>query len=90
LLEVSYADSSSSYPKDFELYDYAKALYERERKKPKPPKPLLDGFEVMKILNLKPGPAVGKAIKKLEDAQLIGKIKTKDEAEKFVKGLKVS
>lgn len=49
------------------------------------PKPLLDGNEVMKLLNLKPGPAVGEALRALREEQLAGKIRTAAAARAFLK-----
>ncbi|MFH1540380.1 MAG: HD domain-containing protein [Elusimicrobiota bacterium] len=56
----------------------------RQRKKIIPKK-ILNGFEVMKILKIPESPIVGKILKELEEAQVLKKIKTKSEAEKFIK-----
>jgi site-specific recombinase XerC len=48
-----------------------------------PPK-LLSGDEIMEILNIKPSPELGKIITALRDAQLSGKINTRDEAIEFI------
>lgn len=48
-------------------------------------KPLLDGNDVMKILNLNEGPEIGRVIKKLREAQLNGVIHTKEDAENYIK-----
>ena len=48
-------------------------------------KPILSGYEIMDILNIKPGPQVGKIIRMLLDAQAEGKVKTKEEAIRFIK-----
>ena len=48
-------------------------------------KPLLDGNEIMKILGIKPGKIVGILKKELVNAQIEGKVKNKEEAEKFIK-----
>lgn len=89
LLEVSRIDSTSSYlgaedKLDYELYNRAKALYDKESKKPKI-KPLVSGHDVMREFKIEPGPRVGKILKMIEDAQLEGKIKTEDEALKYAK-----
>ncbi len=52
------------------------------------PKKLLNGFEIMKILKIPEGPLVGKILNNLEEAQVLKKIKTKNEAKKFIKGIK--
>ena len=90
LLLVWRADGEASYigergKLDLSLYNYAKKLYQEELKRPKPPKPLLNGNEIMKILKIKEGPKVGEILEKLKEAQLEGKIKTKKEAENYLK-----
>ncbi|WP_456484556.1 HD domain-containing protein [Desulfurobacterium sp.] len=49
-------------------------------------KPLLSGKEIMEIKGLNEGKAVGKIKEKLLEFQALGLIKTKDEAEKIIKG----
>ncbi|MDO8734475.1 MAG: HD domain-containing protein, partial [Elusimicrobiota bacterium] len=51
------------------------------------PKKLLNGFEIMKILKIPESPLVGKILEELEEAQVLKKIKTKNEAEKFIKNI---
>jgi tRNA nucleotidyltransferase/poly(A) polymerase len=48
------------------------------------PKPLLDGKEIMSLLNLKPSKIIGEIIEELIEMQLASEIKTKDEAIKYV------
>ncbi len=48
-------------------------------------KPLLNGEEVMKILGIRPGPEVKKALELLIDAQAEGRIATREEAEEYLK-----
>ncbi len=52
----------------------------------KSPKSMLDGNEIMEILNLKPCKKIGEIMEKLVLAQISGEIRTKDEAREFVKG----
>jgi len=59
-------------------------VYFYEKDLVKPPR-LLDGNEVMKILNIPPGPIVGKILKALEEAQVEKKVINKSEAEEFIK-----
>ncbi len=47
--------------------------------------PLLNGHEIMAILNIPQGRIVGEIKKKLEEAQMEGKVKTKEEAVEFIK-----
>ncbi|MBI5813216.1 MAG: HD domain-containing protein [Meiothermus silvanus] len=49
------------------------------------PKPLLDGREVMRLLNLEPGPKVGQAIAALLEAQAIGEVQSRTEAASFLR-----
>jgi tRNA nucleotidyltransferase/poly(A) polymerase len=53
------------------------------------PAPILNGREVMKILNLKPSKKVGEILEALREAQLNGKIKNQTEAVKFIKKIKI-
>ena len=92
LLQVWKADGKASWlgdekEIDLSLYDYAKELYEKEQKRPKPPKSLLNGNDVMKILKIESGPRVGEVLTALVDTQLEDKVKNKKQAEKFVKNL---
>lgn len=54
----------------------------------KPLPKLLDGNEIMQILNISPSPKLGEILSSLHEAQLIGDITTKDEAISFVKSHK--
>ncbi|TYT22695.1 CCA tRNA nucleotidyltransferase [Dictyoglomus thermophilum] len=49
------------------------------------PKPLLSGHEIMQLFNLQPSPLVGILKEKLIEAQIEEKIKTKEEAIRFLK-----
>ena len=46
---------------------------------------LLDGNEVMKILNIKPSPKLGEIMDALHEAQISGDVITKEHAVEFVK-----
>jgi tRNA nucleotidyltransferase/poly(A) polymerase len=50
------------------------------------PKRILDGNDVMKALGLPPGPAVGEILSELEEAQATGRVRTREEALRFVSG----
>jgi len=52
------------------------------------PKALLNGDEIMKTLDLKPGEQVGKILEALREKQLSGEIKNKQEALEFIKKFK--
>ena len=56
----------------------------------KPLPVLLDGNEIMQILNISPSPILGKILDSLHEAQLNGQITTKDEAEIFVKSINLN
>lgn len=51
------------------------------------PKPILNGDEAMKILKIAPGPKVGEILDLLREEQLNGRIKSKKDAEKFIKNI---
>lgn len=58
-------------------------LNEKDNLKPLPK--LLDGFEVMQILNIPQGPKLGEILNELKEGQINGDIITKDDAIDFIK-----
>ena len=60
------------------------SFYFQEKEKLKPLPKLLDGNEIMSILNIKASPILGKIILALQEEQLSENILTKEEAIKFV------
>lgn len=48
---------------------------------------LIDGREVMSILNINPSPMLGKILNELHEAQISGDILTKDDAVRFIKSI---
>lgn len=52
---------------------------------PGPTQPLLDGHEVMALLELKPGPRVGEALRFIREAQAVGDVRTREEAASALK-----
>ncbi len=88
LLHVFYLDIAGTDPSDYSLYEKIVADYHAFLDRhPRPEKPLLSGEEVMDILELPPGEAVGRILKELHDAQVTGKIQKKAEAREFIKTL---
>lgn len=51
----------------------------------KPLPKLLDGRDIMEILQIEPSPKLGEIIKELKEAQLSGEVTTKEEGIKFIK-----
>ena len=49
--------------------------------------PLLDGIEIQRLLDLEPGPQVGLLIKRLQEAQALGEVNTRSDAEQFVSAI---
>jgi poly(A) polymerase len=86
LLQVMWLDIAGTDPADFMLYDEIVGDYNRFLDEhPRPPKALLSGDEIMEILGIGQGEAVGKAVKALSNAQVRGEISTKKEAREFLK-----
>lgn len=90
LLHLHKADALGSSPKDLSLYDQTLSMYnialnehKSELKKPKF-KMLLSGDDIILHFKLDSGPMIGKLLKILEDAQLEGKVRTKQQALKFL------
>lgn len=59
--------------------------YNEKKNEVQNPKPLLNGLEIMEILQIPAGKKVGEVIESLIEEQLAGSIKTKEEAVEFVK-----
>lgn len=90
-LELFLADALATkplrQPVDLKRFKSAYKLWKslQEKKTEVPPKPLLDGNEVMRILNIAPGPKVGKVLELLREEQLRGRSKDKKSAAQFLK-----
>ncbi len=54
------------------------------------PPPLIDGHAIMQWLALTPGPKVGQLLTIVREAQLAGTVKTREEAEEFLRAQSVS
>jgi putative nucleotidyltransferase with HDIG domain len=86
LLLLFYADAAGTTPTDLGLYEEVKAAYEdclthfKEK-----PQPLLTGKDLIKVLNLKPGPEVGVILKQAMELQLAHEFTTKEEALEWLK-----
>ncbi len=88
LLQLFWLDIAGTTPSDFSLYD--KIVKDRDTfldSHPRPPKPLLKGEDVMKILGIPPGKKIGTILEALNEAQVTKKVTTKKEAEAFIRGL---
>ncbi len=59
----------------FKLIDY---YFKEKNKKPLPK--LIDGFDIMRRFKLGPSPIIGKILGKIKEEQVLGKVKTKQEA----------
>jgi poly(A) polymerase len=68
------------------ITEYVLKKYFEEKTVSKPPK-ILDGHDIMKILNLEPGSKVGKLLEELKEAQAAGEISTREQAVAYVKHL---
>ncbi len=66
-----------------DLLGYYESIKETLKEIPK----LLDGKEIMEILNISAGPKLGRIINELKEAQISGTVKTKADAINFIKGL---
>jgi tRNA nucleotidyltransferase/poly(A) polymerase len=85
LLQLFWLDIMGTTPHRFGMYDdILKRYHHFLDTHPRPPKPLLNGQEVMDILGLKPGEKVGEILKALYAAQLRKDITTKKEAQDFL------
>ncbi|MFB9994114.1 CCA tRNA nucleotidyltransferase [Deinococcus oregonensis] len=51
---------------------------------PAPPKPLLTGSEIIALLDIEPGPQVGRVLRALNEAAALGNVKNPEQARAFV------
>jgi len=54
---------------------------------PKPPRPLLDGREIMQALGIPSGEEVGRLLEQLREAEITGGVRTREEALEFLKNI---
>jgi len=85
LLELHKADAAGTVPKDLSLYAHDLKLYEKMkaehiREKSTRAPILVDGHELQKQLQLRPGPKIGHLLEQIRDAQLAGEISSKQDA----------
>ncbi|MDD3896740.1 MAG: CCA tRNA nucleotidyltransferase [Candidatus Peribacteraceae bacterium] len=86
LLQLFWLDIAGTNPSDFTLYEKIIADYnEFLDSHPLPPKPLLDGSDVMELLGMPPGERVGEILQLLYDAQVRKEVTTKSEAREFLR-----
>jgi hypothetical protein len=85
LLRVFWLDIAGTKPADFSFYDsIVKDYHAFVDSHPRPPKQLLSGEDVMKLLGIGPGARVGEVLQALHDAQVRKEVMTKAEAKEFV------
>ena len=93
LMKLMYADIEASIPyrgqPDFSGYNRLRkeieTLNKTAKKYKRLPKEILNGHEIMKTLNIPPGPQIGKLKESLREQQLEGKISDKNQALAFIK-----
>lgn len=76
----------SQWQEHCRITDYVLKKYFEEKTVSKPPR-ILNGHEIMKILNIGPGPKVGKLLEELREAQATGEISTREQAVAYTKHL---
>ncbi len=84
------ADAMASGDSPQEMQDLLNTIkdletYRKEKYEKIPIKPLLSGREIMDIFGIPEGPQIGEIKRALEEAQLSGVVKTREEAIEFVK-----
>lgn len=99
LLQLTFVDALSKIPKDGKpdlnnfcaMIKRIEKLKELVKERERLPAPILDGNEIMKRFELKPGPKIGELITVLREAQLSGEVGALDEPieERKKRGLKV-
>lgn len=64
----------------FEILKEFKSFKKEEIEKPR----ILTGKEIMEILKIEPGPKVGQILNKLREAQILGEVRSKEEAIEYI------
>lgn len=87
LMQVFKADAIGTKPTELSDYNRVSQLYheEKERKLLEPPKKLLTGDDLIKEFKLEPGRQLGDVLDALHEAQLEGRIQTREEAITWVR-----
>jgi putative nucleotidyltransferase with HDIG domain len=83
-LELHRVDCRSSH-RSLENYRFCRGELEAMRREPPHPERLITGRDLIG-LGLRPGPLYGQILRQVEDLQLEGALKTRDEAFDFVRG----
>ena len=85
LLSILRADTYGTRPSDFSLFRNLRKMRREVKKKfPNQIPKIISGFEVMEILNMKSGKAVGEVLEQVKEQQILGKIRSKNGAKKFL------
>lgn len=94
LLRLTYADVMATIPQktkqpNFKEFNFLEKQIKKLEKimanKKTLPEVIINGHEIIKKFKLESGPKIGKLINQLREEQLMGKIKTKKQAYKFIK-----
>ncbi|MCA9388454.1 CCA tRNA nucleotidyltransferase [Candidatus Berkelbacteria bacterium] len=85
LLELHHADAAGAIPQDLSLYNEALKTYQKmkvdhEYEKKHSLKPLLNGYDITRELQIDPSPIVGTLLEQIRDKQLKHELTTKAEA----------
>ena len=81
--ESGRADTSNYYHIKEKMQEMAKQALGESR----PPRPIISGTDVMKVLNMPSGPKIGEILELLREEQLSGGIRTRKQALEFLKKL---
>jgi len=88
LLQLFWLDIAGTEGSNFDFYESVVQDYNAFLDShPLPPKPLLTGKDVMKILGIPSGEEIGRVLKTLYDAQIRKEVTTKKEAEEFIRNI---
>jgi len=93
LLKLAFVDGLASVPAKgesdltnfYKMIKRIKDLQTMSKEKERLPKSILDGHQIMKKFNLKPGPQIGELLKILREEQLAKRVRNKKEGFEFLK-----
>lgn len=89
LLDLFYADAAGTQPTDLSLYEKVRQAYDDCLENYEaPPEPYLTGKDVMKALDLKPGPKVGEVLEEAMEKQLGHEFTSREQALSWLEKIK--
>ena len=91
MMTLAQAEKTANIGKTLRHMQVLSLLFKKYFDQPKKvqPKRLISGRDIMEVLSLPPSPKIGDILEKVAEAQVEGKVTTKEEALSFIKNIKI-